>query len=207
MVETALITYETIYDLLRSEKNHEGLQPLPHSFFDDVGAYLAEKERILREGELKQDVFSKQESQKTKVQVQNILHLLTDLYTRREKKIVELALAFVRTKSKVIDTSALHAREQELFESVMSMLERSRAAVLADLLTPKIAHTTTRTPDVVSQKVKSTTLQAQLEFVSDVDLFIDANLKEYGPFTPGQLAAIPTEIADILVAEGKARVV
>jgi len=193
-MEKTVITYETIYEFLRNEKNKQELQKLSNTFFEDVAHYLAEKEKILKDTENKTDVFSKKESQKIRLQLQNTKNLLTDIYTRRERKIIDLAINLVRTKSRIIDTSTIHVREKALFDAVLGVLETQRSDILAQLLTP-----------VAMKKPIEKPSGKQLEFLSEVDTFVDANLKEFGPFAKGDKAAIPPEIADILVSEGKAR--
>ena len=41
------ITFETIYEILRREKNKEDLQRIDNDFFQDVLNYLKEKQQIL----------------------------------------------------------------------------------------------------------------------------------------------------------------
>jgi DNA replication initiation complex subunit (GINS family) len=203
-VEHTVITYETIYEFLRNEKNKEELQPLSESFFDNVANYLAEKNQILADTQNKTDIFSRKESQKIGLQIQNVKNILSDIYTRREKKLIEMAINLVRTKSRIVDTSSIHPLEKPLFDSVMRVLEESRQTLLTKLLTPATSvrappATKTHEPDDIPALGKN------IQFLSEVDKFIDAELNEFGPFSTGDKAVIPDEIASILVTEGKAK--
>ena len=43
-----------------------------------------------------------------------------------------------------------------------------------------------------------------LRFLSHVSKFVGTELEEYGPFEEEDIANLPTEIADVLIAKGKA---
>jgi DNA replication initiation complex subunit (GINS family) len=97
------ITYETLFDLLRRERGRDEIQELDPGFYDDVLTYLTDKKAIL-------DGISDPESseaEKTRIQLQNIKKIVKELYERREKKILLLAINKIRTGSNVIDTSFL----------------------------------------------------------------------------------------------------
>ena len=52
------ITFETIYEILRREKNKEDLQRIDNDFFQDVLNYLKEKQQIYLDSLKKTDLFS-----------------------------------------------------------------------------------------------------------------------------------------------------
>ncbi|MBD3319001.1 hypothetical protein GF342_03770 [Candidatus Woesearchaeota archaeon] len=198
-MENTVITYETIYEFLRSEKNKDELQRLNPAFFEDIAHYLAQKEKMLRDSKDKNDVFSQKETRRIEKQLENVRAILSDIYTRREKKIIDMAVNMVRTQSAVVDTSHIHKREKPFFDALLSVLEQYRSSTLKDLLTAK-----ERTSEP-KEKVK-TPQGTKVEFLEDVDTFIDTDLNEFGPFSPGDAAVIPTEIAQILAGEGKAKI-
>ena len=92
------ITYETLFEILRREKDKEELQKLSDSFFSDVIAYLEDKNKALKDVTLQ----SFADKKKFDEELENIKKILKDLYERREKKIVNLALNISRTKSNLI---------------------------------------------------------------------------------------------------------
>ena len=68
------ITYETLFELLRREKNREELQKLDNNFFLDVVNYLKDKKSAL---ELpKNDIFAAEERRKAETQLENIKNIL-----------------------------------------------------------------------------------------------------------------------------------
>ena len=105
------ITYETLFELLRREKNREELQKLDETFFNDVVTYLKEQKEFLNEQKTKQDLFAVEELKKAEIQEENIRKILRELYEKREKKMISLALDASRTSSSIIDTSVLLEEE------------------------------------------------------------------------------------------------
>ena len=77
-----VISYETLFELLRREKEREALQKLNDSFFEDVVNYINEKKKSLAENE---SSSSFGERDKIDQQIRNIKKILKELYERREK--------------------------------------------------------------------------------------------------------------------------
>lgn len=126
------ITYETLFDLLRREKNREELQSIDKDFYEQVLAYLMEKkEAITKKGD---ELFVSAEREKLKIQFQNIRRIIKELFERREKKIITMAVSRVRTGSDVIDTSALLPSEKEFFEEQLTLLSKYKENVLNNIL-------------------------------------------------------------------------
>ena len=67
-----IITYETLYEILRREKYNQELQTLDKEFFKNTTTYLNEKESILESQKQKSSIFSATEINKTKKQIENI---------------------------------------------------------------------------------------------------------------------------------------
>jgi len=136
------ITYETLYEILRREKSKDELQKLDEPFFRDVLDYLREKASIVQEAAGKFDMFSVEEKENTQNQLNNIRRILKELYARREKKIIEMALNKSKTNSNIIDTTNLLAKEHELYNETVKTLDSFRKNILLallDLKTPEIA--------------------------------------------------------------------
>ncbi|MFC1800688.1 hypothetical protein ACFLYT_01395, partial [Nanoarchaeota archaeon] len=129
------ITYETLFELLRRERDRDEIQKLQNSFFNDVIEYLKEKQIILdKSGE---EMFDDEEKESTRKQVESIRKILKELYTRREKKIINMAINKSITQSNIIDSSALLKEERSMFESLVETLNRYRSDVLNNVLTMK----------------------------------------------------------------------
>jgi DNA replication initiation complex subunit (GINS family) len=141
------ITYDTLFELLRREKNREELQPLQESFFSDVVGYLREKELILRKTD-EDNVFSAGEREKTRTQLENVRKIIKELYDRRERKIVEMAIFKSRTNSSLINTKSLLTEERLLFESLIAELNRFRNGVLINVLSTNSPNVSSLLKDV-----------------------------------------------------------
>lgn len=132
------ITYETLFDLLRREKNRNELQPLDPSFYMDVVSYIKEKKATLRPEEHHTLLFSRAEQEKIKIQIHNIQKILKELYEMREKKIINLSINKVRTESNLIDTSSLLPEEISLFNESCELLSKYKEGVLNKVISMEL---------------------------------------------------------------------
>jgi len=131
MGEEINITYETLFEILRMEKSREELQKLSPKFFGDVISYLKEKEDIIQAQENK--LFFSDEKHKTQLQMQNIRRILTELYDRREKKIINLAVIKTRTNG-LVDVASLLPEEKYMFDCAVKILSEHRQCILNSML-------------------------------------------------------------------------
>ena len=107
-----VVTYDTLFDLLKREKERNDLQKLEPTFFNDLIFYLKQK--------------SKENSEFSSRHTENLKKILKEIYERREKKIVMMALDKSRIQSNLVDTSALLHEEKVIFESIVGMLDHFR---------------------------------------------------------------------------------
>lgn len=205
------ITYETIFELLRVEKSRDDLQELPKLFFEDVLAYLREKQQILDESRVKEDIFSATERDKVSTEMSNIRRNLKELYERREKKIINMALNKSRTNSNIIDTSRLMDIESMFFNTLVGSLDKFRSGILVNMLDfrqPFIKE------DIPSSEVKADNEEEKkpeekkdtklVRFMHPIPKFIGKELETYGPYEEEDMATLPTDIADVLISKGRA---
>jgi hypothetical protein len=137
------LTYEKLYELLRREKSREELQQLDPIFFTHAVSYLAEKDRTYHDALTKTDVFSMNERQRLQTELHNIHRLVKELYERREKKILDMALNRSRTSANIIDTTNLLSEERALFDQLVATMDLFRSGVLQNLLqlrAPQLSH-------------------------------------------------------------------
>ena len=133
-MENIKITLETLYDILRNEKKKEDLQKLEETFFLDVVSYLREKKAFL---ELKKDndnPFATGEKEKLEYELRSIQRILKEIYEKREKKIIDIALNRSRTGSDIIDTSSMLREEREFYQKILEILDQFRRGVALNLL-------------------------------------------------------------------------
>ena len=226
-----------MYEILRREKSKDELQKLDESFFRDVLDYLKEKASIVQEAAGKFDMFSVEEKESTQNQLNNVRRILKEIYEKREKKIIEMALNKSKTNSNIIDTTNLLAKEHELYNETVSTLDSFRKNILLTLLEmkpPEITHQSPPepkpepvpepptpepqppvpkpipeppAPEPVPPEPEPASDKLKVKFLQKVEQFVGKELELYGPFEPETTAELPKEIADILVNKGSASVV
>jgi len=125
------ITYETLFELMKRERDMTDLQKLEPSFFNNFVDYLNEKKKILGKED---SLFSYDEKKKVEKQIDNAKRIIKEIYERREKKILNIALIKSRTRSNVIDKSSFLDNEKRLFEEVVKVLDVFRNDVISNII-------------------------------------------------------------------------
>lgn len=203
-----LLTFETIYELLRREKNKADIQQLDKEFYENLKAYLGEKQEMYEKSLVKTDIFSVTERPNIALQLHNMKKIIKELYEKREKKIIDLALISSKTKSNILSTENLLEQEKIFFEELISLLDKHREefnnTVMKTNELPK-----TSIADQKVQTIKDAVIQEEkdkknIEFTEFTDAFFGKELEEYGPYNKGDIAEIPNEIAQILINQKKA---
>ncbi|MBW2996219.1 hypothetical protein KY332_02855 [Candidatus Woesearchaeota archaeon] len=207
MGEEINITYETLFELLRREKNRDELQRLDEKFFADVAAYLKGKEEVLEQLKTKQDLFVNEEKEKAEKQIEDIRGILKRLYEKREKKIIEMAVDASRTPSVIIDKSIMLDEEKMLYEKTLRLLNSFREGILLNIQHARLPEIK-GVQDIVDKEPeveeKPEEIFRPIIFTHEVPRFVGIDLKEYGPFEVGESAELPYKIADVLINKGRA---
>ena len=191
-----MITYETLYELLRTEKYKKELQTLSNTFLQDVIEYLQEKENIIQSQE-KQDSLFASEINKTKRQLENTKRILKELYERRERKIIDLALLSSRSKEPQ-EISSMLPQEHEHFQNILTNLDIARNNILFSILSKKL-------PSIKPKTIKTENKQNKtIRFVKSVPKFLDTELNIHGPFEKEDIASLPSKIANLLITKQRA---
>jgi len=136
--QEVVITYDALFDILRNEKTRDDLQKLHNTFFQDVVTYLNEKESGLSKIQDQKSLFESDEREKKLHQIGNIKKILRDIYERREKKIINMALNKSRFASNIINTSSLLEEEKLFYSLLISLLDSQRDKILAKLISGEI---------------------------------------------------------------------
>lgn len=198
-----VITYDTLYEILRREKFRNELQLLDGDFFDNVLCYLNEKSVILDSQKNRDSIFSS-ESKKTERTIQNTKKLLKELYEKRESKIVNLALLSSRTTLLEGDLLAMLPEERKLYDELLTILNIFRKGVILKLLSDE-------KPEINQQKgIKSDTLENKkslVRFLHAVPKFVGEDMNVYGPFDNHDIANLPFNIAEVLISKERAEVI
>lgn len=216
------ITYETLFELLRTEKNRIELQKLSKTFFQDVVSYMNEKSRILEEAKTKKGLFVDEEREKAELQLNNIKKLLVELYEKREKKIIGMALDKSKVKSDITDTSALLEEESRMVDLLASVFDSQRELILFNILGGRLPYSVEAKEKIAEPAEKTIEQQTEgqkteeelpkkensktklVRFIYAVPRFIGPELETYGPFEEEDVANLPAEITSVLIAKGRA---
>jgi DNA replication initiation complex subunit (GINS family) len=207
------ITYDLLFDILKIEKSREELQKLEEKFYEHVVEYLSSKESIISNPNT-----PVRERELTRIQLSNVKKLLLDLYDRREKKIINLAIYKIKTSAGIIHTDALLEEEKYLFDTLYLQLSRFRVDIINNIIDGKapsisfssqkifqgaepdksIAKAVDETDDNGADGIKS------VRFIKPVPRFLGPELEIYGPFEENDIASLPSKIANILVKKERA---
>ncbi|MGM5480425.1 MAG: hypothetical protein ACQESC_03110 [Nanobdellota archaeon] len=145
------ITYETLFDLLRKERSLEELQSLDSSFWKYVIDYIQDRKSTL-------DSSRPGEQEKIKVQLQNIKRILKEIYERRERKIINLALNVIRSDAMdYVDTKNMLAEEKSLFNEALTLFKKYKSNVLLNVFDDKLPAVVPEIPSKSSSNMSSET--------------------------------------------------
>ena len=174
-----MITYKDIYEAAKKERYSENLQPIPKNFVKEVSKYLKEKNEITSKED---DVFS-DSLIKNKRQLENARTLFQELLRRRRKKIFSLVLIASDTGISKQDFENMLLVEKQLFEELVDCVEKSDKS-LNQLIN--------------GEKEESIEKNSLVVFLEEVDEFVSASGQKFGPYSIGDFANIPKEVATIL---------
>jgi len=220
------LTYEALFDSLRREKSRDELQALERDFYARVRDFLAAKD-----DEIRTAGTTTLAGARAQIEHQNVRKILRELYERRERKIVTMALHRTRTDAAIVDTAVLLPEEEGLFAALCAELERARVVTLRNAEAPIAAHSAPISdgpleaeprgriiparpvaPPNVSVDDGDTTSGEAVEapfvtvrFTSAVPKFSGPDGEVRGPFQAGDESSVPRQVAEILVRKGKAQ--
>lgn len=123
-----LITYEAIFDMVRKEKATEELLVLNPNIYSQISFYLKTKLQIYNQAKEK----NLSETQKIEAQLTSARSLTKELYDRRERKIVQLAINISKTHSDKVDLNGLLENEKKIFEELVVIFDKYRKDVLLE---------------------------------------------------------------------------
>jgi DNA replication initiation complex subunit (GINS family) len=132
----SVITFESIFDLVRKEKGNDVLQPLPQEIYEQIVNYL--KTKIKQYEDAKTQGVAAAELEKIKTQIVSARKLIKELYERRERKILLLATDRSRTGSALPDEKSLLDEEKRMFDQACEILDSYRKGILLKLVNAKM---------------------------------------------------------------------
>jgi DNA replication initiation complex subunit (GINS family) len=201
------ITYDLLFDLLRIEKSREELQKLDVNFYANVVDYINSKTTIIHS-----PTTPIGERELTRIQLGNVKRLLVELYDRREKKIINLAIYKIKTGSGLINTESLLPQERVFFETIHASLSKYREAILDNVLEGKAAKEVSLNVNSAPSAslasddscVDDASGVKSIRFIRPVPKFLGPELETYGPFEANDIASLPSKIAMVLIKKLRA---
>lgn len=191
------ISYETLYESLRNEKQKDEIIPLPKNFSYLITEYIEEKKNIIKSPDINEN-----EREKTRVQLKNIKRIIKELFDRREKKIIILAMNLSRNDDILYDKNSFLDKELDYLKSLKELLTRYRQDFILKVSSGenKKAEKKTISDNVEPDKKK-------VKFLSYLPKFVSPEGIIYGPFEPGDESELPEQIIKVLLKKNKAELV
>lgn len=224
MVDSKInLTYDSLFEIVLREKNHEELQKLPSDFVRDLVGYLSDKKGLVEAKRLNgstDDIVFKQFS--------NAKLLIRDLYECRKRKIVRMALvsSFGTNKQNIdvnkdffVDVSVFLSEERVFFDSCIKVFDRFRSDFfdhVVDGKAPVVSVPKKSIENNYSSEDKSVESSVNVNnksnlksvrFLDDTEVVVDSELRPYGPFKREDVAQVPLDLAEVLVSNGKVEIV
>jgi len=164
------ITFELIRKIQREEQRTQKLSKLPENFYENVKAYMNTKNNMT--------------NRKVVLEVKNIERLVEDIFNRRERKVMNLAIISARTN---IPPENQTDEEKFFFDQILAVVKERRAKML--------------TIAVEKEKVPATEKANLVVFKREIPAFIGSDLKNYGPFKKGDITKLPDENKKIMLEQ------
>lgn len=204
------LSYDEIYDLLRTEKFAAELQNLTPHDLEKIKRYLEDKQKLLKQQENSSQIFNSQKRAMIQIEIENALRALRDLYEFREKKILNRAVFSVRTGKVIRDTTNMLAHEEEFYNKLIEYIpvNREKFFKLLEPGSPSLIPEKEEEPATKgaedSETVKSEEVKfVKVKFLEAVEGFVAQDLKSYGPYSAGAEEEIPETIANLLIGQNK----
>jgi DNA replication initiation complex subunit (GINS family) len=172
------MTYEQVRQALIRERVSPELVDLPEDFYSEVARYVAELRRESSEegDQLRTELLMGE--------LKNVVREVEEIFKLRVIKAMDEVL-----KGRLPKLSL--ERERQAFNEIRQTLEKLRSDLMGPLLSGA--------PEEAQGK------NVMLIFLSDVPQIVCEDLKPYGPFKSGEVAAIPRRSADLMLRRGLTR--
>ena len=210
-----IITYESLYEIVRNEKTNDSLQPISEKLTNQLVSYLKTKIQVYKEAKENKQ----QDVEKIRTQVLSVRRLIKNLYELRERKIINLAISKSRTNSSLEEEKNLLNYEKNMMGENLVIIDKFRTEVLLNLInakTPYKEETNKLKEPELSQSNQENKEEKEIDekielnmirFLIDVPKFLGKQKEIYGPFKPGDIANLDKDIVNILVNKKAAELI
>lgn len=187
------INYKTIREVQRSEKENVGLTTLGKEFTELVQEYLHELNNRLNKAKAEKTLFSDELVEQLQLELSNARKIITDVFERRERKIVLKALMNTRTMSDIKTSDNFLPEEEKFYKKIKTHIENNRDNFLNTLLTP-----------VKREREQKVLKTLKVRILEEIPSFVWDDEKTYGPYEKEVEAEMPQNIAEFLIDNNKA---
>lgn len=174
MSETKKIDLNSLYSTLVREIENDTVQEIDSQFYRTLADYL---------GKLKSESYDGIENK--------IKTRLVEMITKTTTLLLKIRISKVSHGG--LDLTNLLDEEKYIIESAQDQLERKEMILSATL------NGRTKLLESVSKKHK--TKPVSVRFLKDFDQFVGADFTKYGPYKAEEIATIPNENAQSLIAK------
>lgn len=178
------MNYKELYEAWKREKEESGLQRLDRRFYADLSQYIKnqkEELQILDEKTLRGRLIAEES--------RNMRKLFTGLVECRYQKISRMTL-----EGKQLPLEFLTSEEEVMYNSILSAKD-GLEKILNDVLRG-------HTPQVREVKVAERPKRILVRFLQAIPAIVGPDMRTYGPFKVEDIAALPTENAEVLIKRG-----
>lgn len=116
--EIPLLTFNSLYNILREEKKNKSLQELPEKFYQSVSEYIKSKKQEIKK--LMSDESKKDKLNREKITYNNSRKIINEIFSIRATKISEIAIKNKIYGDEFLATDNILNEEKEFFEEVIS---------------------------------------------------------------------------------------
>lgn len=175
------LSYDEIRRIYRLEKTSSKLVEFSEDFYNKLNDFIKqEKQNYIKS--LKE--FSLEEAR----DFANLKKMVEEIFSIREKKILNLALIASRTGEE--SSEHLAQQEQRMFKEILIVLQRQRK-MLNEIFAGN--------HETKSERKESDLESMQLRILKEVPAFMGTDMKEYGPFSKEQKVELPYKIAKLFL--------
>ncbi|HZX19840.1 MAG TPA: hypothetical protein VFF13_02400 [archaeon] len=170
--------YDEIRRIHRLEKNSSKLVQVELDFYNELSAFLNEEKKAYLES-LKDLSSSKARD------FSNLKKMVEEIFSLREKKVLNMALVASRTNEESEDNMA--SQEKKLYRETLASLKKHNRILEEIFFGSSKSDSNDRDLNSLS-----------VEILSDISGFVGSDMNEYGPFEKGQVVKLPLKIAKLL---------
>jgi len=193
-MNTDRIDYKTLRRIQEMEKISPSLTKIETNFYSSISEYLENlNDRLEKESSIQKQMLLKDE-------IKNTNKIITNIYEKREKKIVLATISKARGGNPNLGN--LVDLEKDMFESILKLMIQSRKQVLYKELKRNI-----RVEKHVESKKKDEKKEIEenskpiVRVVKDMPKFIGTDTKEYD-LRKNDIVSLPDDMKDMLCKRG-----